>query len=444
MTTPALRPLSALLALTLLATPLHAQDQAVVPPTGGASDAGELPLDELRTFADVFNQIRLSYVEEVDDKTLLESAIRGMLEGLDPHSAYLDADSFDDLQVNTSGEFGGLGLEVGMEDGFIKVIAPIDGTPAQRAGIEPGDIIVKLDGKPVKGLSLTDAVDAMRGEAGSKVDLTILREGNPKPLEIELERAVIKVVSVRSRLLEPGFGYLRIAQFQAGTGEEFSRELNKLLADGKLKGLVLDLRNNPGGILQSSVEVADAFLDNGLIVYTEGRLPTSRSQFSASGADLTDGTPMVVLINGGSASAAEIVAGALQDHRRAVIMGTDSFGKGSVQTVVPLSEQSAIKLTTARYFTPDGRSIQANGIAPDIQVDRARLERVESNEITEADLQRHLSSGNGKESTAKSRRQQQKQEELLTSDNQLYEALTLLKGLHILGRNSGTAAVPTT
>jgi carboxyl-terminal processing protease len=433
MTIAAMRPFGALLALTLLTSPLLAQDEPIGAPE--MTDAGALPLDELRIFADVFNQIRLSYVEEVDDKTLLENAVRGMLEGLDPHSAYLDAESFDDLQVNTSGEFGGLGLEVGMENGFIKVIAPIDGTPAQRAGIEPGDLIVKLDGKPVKGMSLTDAVEAMRGPAGSKVELTVLREGSPQPIDLALERAIIKVVSVRGRLLEPGFGYLRIAQFQAGTGAEFNRELDKLVAKGKLKGLVLDLRNNPGGILQSSIEVADAFLGSGLIVYTEGRLPNSRSQFSASGADVTQGTPLVVLINGGSASAAEIVAGALQDHRRAVIMGTDSFGKGSVQTVVPLSESSAIKLTTARYFTPNGRSIQANGIEPDIQVDRAQLEMIESDEITEADLQRHLSNGNGRESTGKSRRQQQKQEELLTSDNQLYEALTLLKGLHILGRN---------
>lgn len=438
------RPLGIFLSAWLCTAGVNAQEPGQ--PAAAGEQQSALPLDELRTFADVFNQIRLSYVEEVDDKTLLESAIRGMLEGLDPHSAYLDAESFDDLQVNTSGEFGGLGLEVGMEDGFIKVIAPIDGTPAASAGIEPGDMIVKLDGKPVKGLSLTDAVEAMRGPTGSKIELTILREGNPKPIEIELERAVIKVVSVRGRMLEPGFAYLRIAQFQSGTGAEFRQALEKLReeAEGPLSGIVLDLRNNPGGILQSSVEVADTFLGSGLIVYTEGRLPNSRSQFSASGEDVTHGTPIVVLINGGSASASEIVAGALQDHKRAVVMGTDSFGKGSVQTVVPLSENSAIKLTTARYFTPSGRSIQANGIEPDIVVDRVRLERVETDELTEADLQGHLRNGNGKERTSRSRRPQPQNGELLSSDNQLYEALTLLKGLHILSRNANGTVTPAT
>lgn len=393
-----------------------------------------LPLDELRIFADVFNQIRLSYVEEVDDKTLLENAIRGMLSNLDPHSAYLDEESFSDLQVNTTGEFGGLGLEVGMEDGFIKVIAPIDGTPAEKAGIQPGDLIVRLDGKPIKGMGLSEAVEAMRGRAGSKVELTILREGTAKPFDVTLERANIKVVSVRGRELEPGFAYLRIAQFQAGTGTEFRDQVVKLRdqAGGQLKGVVLDLRNNPGGVLQSSVEVADAFLTSGLIVYTEGRLPNSRTQFSASGDDVIAGTPVVVLINGGSASAAEIVAGALQDHRRAVVMGTDSFGKGSVQTVVPVSETAGIKLTTALYFTPKGRSIQANGIEPDIKVDRARFETIEGDEITEADLQGHLTNGNGRERSGRDRRATSK-DELISSDNQLYEALTLLKGLHILG-----------
>lgn len=431
------RLLATLIATSALSMPGWAQE----PEAESASAAGALPLDELRTFADVFNQVRVSYVEEVDDKTLLENAIRGMLSGLDPHSAYLDAESFDDLQVNTTGEFGGLGLEVGQEDGFIKVIAPIDGTPAHKAGIEPGDLIVKLDGKPVKGMSLPEAVDAMRGPSGSTVELTVLREGEPKPLDFQLKRDIIKVVSVRGRLLEPGFGYLRIAQFQANTGTEFQKTVADLLkeADGSMKGLVIDLRNNPGGVLQSSIEVADAFLDSGLIVYTEGRLPNSRTQFSANSDTLIAGTPVVVLINGGSASAAEIVAGALQDHKRAVVMGTDSFGKGSVQTVVPLSEKSAIKLTTARYFTPNGRSIQAHGIEPDITVDRARLEMVETDEFTEADLQGHLLNGNGKESTGRSRREQ-RSGELLASDNQLYEALTLLKGLHVFSGRGKTPA----
>lgn len=403
-----------------------------------APEEGRLPLDELRTFADVFNQVRASYVEEIDDKTLLENAIRGMLAGLDPHSTYLDAESFEDLQSNTSGEFGGLGLEVGLENGFIKVIAPIDDTPAQKGGVEAGDLIIKLGSTPVKGMSLNDAVEAMRGPKGSEIELTIVREGIPQPFTLTLKRDIIKVKSVRSRELEAGFGYIRIAQFQSGTGDEFRKALDQLKGKGALKGLVLDLRNNPGGVLQSSVEVADAFIREGLIVYTEGRLANSKSQFSAQADDLAAGVPLVVLINGGSASASEIVAGALQDHKRAVIMGTDSFGKGSVQTVVPLSENSAIKLTTARYYTPNGRSIQAQGIVPDITVERAKVEMLpRGDNFTEADLDRHLGNGEGKtESDSKARKaRENKNGELLTSDNQLYEALNLLKGLNILGFN---------
>ncbi len=402
--------------------------------TGNAE--GELPLDELRTFADVFNHIRLSYVEEIDDKTLLQHAIRGMLEGLDPHSAYLDASSFDDLQVNTSGQFGGLGLEVGMEGGFVKVISPIDDTPAQKAGVESGDLIIKLDGKPVKGLSLSDAVREMRGPSGSSIDLTIVREGINAPFDITIVRDTIKVVSVRSKVLEPGFGYIRIAQFQNNTGEEFRKALRKMQKNDALSGIVLDLRNNPGGVLQSSVEVVDSVLDEGLIVYTEGRIPQLQSEYSATANDMIEGTPMVVLINGGSASASEIVAGALQDHRRAVIMGTDSFGKGSVQTVVPLSEKRAIKLTTARYFTPSGRSIQAQGIAPDIIVKRAKVEELKpSGRFTEADLQGHLANGNGEAESNSKSRETDNGSQLFNKDNQLYEALNLLKGLDILSNN---------
>jgi len=398
-------------------------------------EEGKLPLDELRTFADVFNQIHQSYVEDVDDKTLLENAIRGMLSGLDPHSSYLDAKSFEDLQTNTTGEFGGLGLEVGIENGFIKVIAPIDDTPAQKAGIEAGDLIIKIDGKPVKGLGLNEAVDAMRGPRGSEIELTIVREGTRQPFEVKLKRDLIKVQSVKSRSLEPGFGYLRIAQFQANTGTEFRKAVEKLKKENKtLKGLVLDLRNNPGGVLQASVDVADAFIREGLIVYTEGRLPNSKSRFYATDDDITNGTPLIVLINGGSASASEIVAGALQDHKRAVVMGTESFGKGSVQTVVPLSENSAIKLTTARYFTPSGRSIQAHGIVPDITVERAKVEALpRGDNITEADLEGHLRNGDGGKESSSRARKQEPEDKLFTSDNQLYEALTLLKGLNILG-----------
>lgn len=404
-----------------------------------------LPLDELRSFADVFNHIRLSYVEEIDDKTLLENAIRGMLAGLDPHSTFLDAKSFDDLQVSTSGEFGGLGLEVGLENGFVKVISPIDGTPAEKAGIESGDLIIKLDGKPVKGMSLNDAVNIMRGKKGSDIELTIVRESLSQPFDVTLTRDTIKVVSVRDKVLEAGYGYIRIAQFQSKTGSEFRQSLEKLQqSEGSLKGLVVDLRNNPGGILQSSVEVADALLAEGLIVYTEGRINDSHSQFSATPGDLSFGSPVVVLINGGSASASEIVAGALQDHRRAVIMGTDSFGKGSVQTVVPLSEKHAIKLTTARYFTPSGRSIQAQGIVPDITVERAKIETIKSRgRVTEADLQGHLSNSNGDENGSKERNQKAP-DEIFNSDNQLYEALNLLKGLHILSLSKTKPAGPNT
>jgi carboxyl-terminal processing protease len=392
----------------------------------------QLPLDDLRIFADVFNHIRLSYVEEVDDKTLLEYAIRGMLSGLDPHSSYLDAESFDDLQVHTSGEFGGLGLEVGMENGFVKVVAPIDGTPAEKAGVLSGDLIIKLDGKPVKGMSLTEAVNMMRGLKGSKIELTIVREGVRQPFDVTVIRDIIKVDSVRSRFLEPGFAYIRVSQFQSKTAGEFKKALIELQKEDRLKGLVIDLRNNPGGILQASVAIADDLLTEGLIVYTEGRLSSAYSKYTANPEDLSNGTPIVVLINGGSASASEIVAGALQDHKRAVIMGTKSFGKGSVQTVVPISENQAIKLTTARYFTPLGRSIQAQGIEPDIVVERARIEALPENvDITEADLKGHL--GNNNESDSQSRKQTNK-EQLFNRDNQLYEALNLLKGLNIMSQ----------
>lgn len=405
-----------------------------------ANNEGKLPLDELRTFADVFNHIRFSYVEEIDDKTLLENAIRGMLSGLDPHSSYLDAESFDDLQASTSGEFGGLGLEVGMENGYLKVISPIDDTPAEKAGIESGDLIIQLDNKPVKDISLNEAVKLMRGEKGSDIELTIVREGIHQPFDVTITRDIIKVVSVRSKTLEDGFSYVRIAQFQSKTGNEFRTAIESLQENEKpMKGLVLDLRNNPGGILQASVEVVDSLLENGLIVYTEGRLSDSHSEYSATSGDLTHGTPVVVLINGGSASASEIVAGALQDHHRAVIMGTDSFGKGSVQAVVPLSKKHAIKLTTARYFTPNGRSIQAQGIIPDIVVERAKIETIKTRErVTEADLQGHLSSADGDENNAKKRQnksENKSQDYLFNNDNQLYEALNLLKGLHILGLN---------
>ncbi|MCO4030540.1 S41 family peptidase, partial [Pseudomonas aeruginosa] len=347
------RPTTLALALLLGAGAAQAADApADAAPLANGSSA-PLPLDELRTFAEVLDRVKAAYVEPVDDKTLLENAIKGMLSNLDPHSAYLGPEDFAELQESTSGEFGGLGIEVGSEDGFIKVVSPIDDTPAARAGIQPGDLIVQIDGKPTKGQSMTEAVDSMRGKAGSPITLTIVRDGG-RPFDVELKRAIIKVKSVKSQVLEPGYAYLRITQFQVNTGEEVVKALNQLRKDnkGRLKGLVLDLRNNPGGVLQSAVEVADAFLTKGLIVYTKGRIANSELRFSADPADPSDKVPLVVLINGGSASAAEIVAGALQDQKRAILMGTDSFGKGSVQTVLPLNNDRALKLTTALYYTP--------------------------------------------------------------------------------------------
>jgi len=396
-----------------------------------------LPLEELRGFTDVFARIKSDYVEPVDDRTLLENAIRGMLSGLDPHSAYLDPEQFRELQVGTTGEFGGLGIEVGMEDGFVKVIAPIDDTPAQRAGVQAGDLIIRLDDTPVKGMSLSEAVKIMRGKPGTDITLTIVREGEEKPLKITITRAIIKVKSVKSRMLDDGFGYVRISQFQANTADNLVEAVDRLKQKGELKGLVLDLRNNPGGVLNGAVSVSDAFLDKGLIVYTEGRVADSRLRFNATPDDVLDGAPLVVLVNQGSASASEIVAGALQDHHRAIIVGTRTFGKGSVQTIVPLSNGAAVKLTTARYYTPSGRSIQAEGIVPDIELENVRVAKVESGfePIKEADLSRHLENGNGKDKgKARQKGQQDKepvQARLAQTDYQLYEALNLLKGLAI-------------
>ena len=357
-----------------------------------------VPLDELRTFTDVFGRIKKDYVEEVDDKTLLENAIRGMLSGLDPHSAFLNEDEFRELQIGTSGQFGGLGIEVGMEDGFVKVISPIDDTPAQRAGIKAGDLIVRLDDRPVKGMTLNEAVKVMRGKKGTRIVLTVVREGVDRPIKIPIIRDVIRVKSVKARMLEPGFGYVRISNFQSNTTHNMVEVIDKLRSDNKdeLKGLILDLRNNPGGVLTGAVGVADAFLDEGLIVYTEGRHEDSILRYSATKGDILDGAPLVVLVNEGSASASEIVAGALQDHERGIILGTETFGKGSVQTILPLKEKSpikALKLTTARYYTPNGRSIQAEGIVPDIELKNLKIAQADNEALSpvkESDLNRHL------------------------------------------------------
>lgn len=412
------------LLLSLLSTPLAIADS--IP------DEARLPLEELQLFAQVFEQIRAAYVEQVDDKTLIENAIVGLLGELDPHSAFLKEDSYKDLQEHTSGEFGGIGIEVGMEDGFIKVISPIDNTPASRAGIESGDLIIKLDNHAVQGMNLEEALKMMRGEKGTPLTLTIARENKTTPLIITVIRDIIKTASVRHKTLEAGFGYIRIAQFQANTGEEFRQSIHSLQREkSPLKGLVLDLRNNPGGLLPASVEVVDALLDGGLVVYTEGRAPAANTRFSAQAGELLKDTPLVILINAGSASASEIVAGAIQDHRRGVIMGTSSFGKGSVQNILPLSDGRAIKLTTARYFTPNGRSIQAEGIHPDIVVEQAEIHRQnrQLSGIKEADLSRHLSQGNTSTPAGSPKNAQE-----TIKDYQLIEALNLLKGLAILSK----------
>ncbi len=431
----------ALLSLSLLPMPLQAQSDANPADEDAALEEqlGNLPLYQLQAFVKAFSQIRSSYVEEVDDKTLFENAIKGMLTQLDPHSAYLEPQSMEDLQVSASGEFGGLGLEVGMENGFVKVIAPIDDTPAEKAGIESGDLIVRIDNKPVKGMTLNDAVKLMRGPEGSTLDLSIMREGVPQPIELTLTRAIISVISVRSRVLEEGYVYLRIAQFQGKTGADLRKALNSLAEETDIKGVVLDVRNNPGGVLQAAAEVVDAFIDEGTIVYTEGRIPSSESRIVATRADDTSHAPMVVLINGGSASASEIVAGALQDHNRAIVLGTTSFGKGSVQTVIPLSETHGMKLTTARYFTPSGRSIQAQGIEPDIEVERARITRIAPmGQLSESDLHGHLKNQDSKDGA--DNLPEASEAELITTDNQLYEALTLLKGLNIFQTRAGIEA----
>jgi len=434
---------------------------------------GGLPIEELRTFAEVFNAIKQGYVEPVEDKKLITHAISGMLSNLDPHSAYLDADAFKDLQVGTQGEFGGLGIEVGMEDGLVKVVSPIEDTPAYRAGIKSGDLIFKLDDTLVKGLSLSEAVKKMRGKPKTQIRLSILRKGEAKPLEITLTREVIKVQSVKSKLVEEGYGYLRITSFQENTAASVVKHLGDLYKSGPLKGLVLDLRNDPGGLLHGAVGVSAAFLPpKTLVTSTDGRTEDAKRQFIASPEDYLRGSkedflrnlppearsvPLVVLVNGGSASASEIVAGALQDHKRAVIMGTQTFGKGSVQTVLPLPGNTAIKLTTARYYTPSGRSIQAKGIAPDIVVEES-VNGDSAQRIREADLERHLENdkekaapestretpakpqgkpaakpraGNGKEEGEEAA-EPPSRELAAKSDYQLRQAINLLKGLQIM------------
>lgn len=439
-------PLLGLCLLLSLSLPALAKPQPEKPKAASKEDVG-LPIDELRAFAEIMERIKTDYVETVSDKALVEHAIKGMVQGLDPHSSYLDADEYQELQEGTTGSFGGLGIEVGMEDGFIKVISPIDDTPAQKAGLKAGDLITRINDQSVKGTSLDDAVKLMRGEPGTDIKLGIAREGETKPLEFTITRAIIKVQSVKHRLLEPGYGYIRLTTFQSGSRNDLVNALNRLKEknEAKLKGLVLDLRNNPGGVLNAAVAISDAFLESGLIVYTEGRQADAETRFSAGPGDILEGAPLVVLVNSGSASASEIVAGALQDHHRALIIGSQTFGKGSVQTVIPVGKSGALKLTTARYFTPSGRSIQAEGIVPDIVLDDLKLaaQKERGNPIKEADLARHLNNGNKKDADVKKPSPEATADEdktpLAEKDYVLNEALNLLKGLAIFNAKRDTA-----
>ncbi|WP_369907281.1 S41 family peptidase [Limnobacter sp. SAORIC-690] len=408
-----------------------------------------LPLSELRQFTEVFGAIKSFYVEPVGDDKLFNGAISGMVANLDPHSSYLDAEAFKELRVGTQGEFGGLGIEVGTEDGFVKVISPIEDTPAAKAGVKAGDLIVKIDDKPTKGMSLSDAVNLMRGKPKTEIRLTLLRKDVEKPIEVKIIRDVIRVQSVKSKMLDDGIGYVRITQFQEHTGEYLVKAINTLQAKTPMKGLVLDLRNDPGGLLNAAVGVSAAFLpQNTLVVSTDGRTEDSQRKLVAGPEDYLRGrekdylkelspiaktVPMIVVVNGGSASASEIVAGALQDHGRAKVLGTQTFGKGSVQTILPLNNNTAIKLTTARYYTPNGRSIQAKGIEPDFLVTETPegdiVERVR-----EADLTRHLSNEKGEETPSSKNSDSNKNADMKPivfgekDDYQLQQALNYLKG----------------
>jgi len=416
--------------------------QAVEPP---AKPTPKVPVEELQGFTNVIDSIKSYYVSDVTDHDLLENAIRGMIAGLDPHSAYLDKEEYADLKVSTTGKFGGLGIEVSLEDGFVRVITPIDDTPAQKAGVRAGDLIIKLDDTPVKGLTLKRAVELMRGKPGEAIVLTIIRKDVGKPIKISVTRDIIQVKSVKQEMLSPGYGMIRVSQFQEKTGDSVKAAVALLQKDGPLKGLVLDLRNNPGGILDASVDVASEFLDSDklkydrMVVYTKGRIPGADIKERASGKDALNGAPIVVLVNGGSASASEIVAGALQDHHRAVIMGTTSFGKGSVQTVLPLKGDRGLKLTTALYYTPSGRSIQAKGIAPDVTVDELKIKAngLAANDdndfgLKESDLKGHLSIQENAATTAAGIVDDGK---LAMKDYQMNEALNLLKAISALKAN---------
>ncbi len=420
----------------VVSTPLYAV------PTNSVEEEQNIPMEDVQRFSNAIAQIKQYYVKPVSDKELFENAIRGMLAGLDPHSSYLNEEEFNDLQTTTSGEFGGLGLEVTMEDGVIKVVTPLVDTPASKAHIKPGDYIIKIGSRSVQGIDLKEAVTLMRGKVGEPLTLTVLRKGETKPLQFTLVRENIQVKSVQEKLLDNQYGYIRLAQFQTLSAQDVLKAivLLKKQAGGQLKGLILDLRNNPGGLLDSAIQIADAFLDTKipnakqeLIVYTEGRLPGSKFTAVANPGDVLDNAPMVVLINGGSASASEIVAGALKDNKRAIILGTRSFGKGTVQTILPLDDKHGIKLTTALYYTPSGVSIQAQGITPDVLVEEISIPQTAMNQkdalnFSEADLSGHILNGN-KTKAAVAKSSTADEQHLLHEDYQLYAALTILKSL---------------
>ena len=411
------------------------------PALAAETNPNKIPLEDVQRFSNAISQIKKYYVKPVDDKELFDNAIRGMVGGLDPHSSYLDEEDYKELQTATSGEFGGLGIEVTMEEGVVKVVTPLVDTPAFKAGIKAGDYIIKLGTKSVQGLSLKDAVELMRGKEGSTIDLTILRKGESKPLVFSLVREKIIIKSIKSKLLDNKYGYIRITQFQALTGDDMEKAVAELKqqAGGELKGLILDLRNNPGGLLDSAIQISDAFIDNDkkgkdeIIVYTQGRLPGSKFTALANPGDILKNAPMVVLINNGSASAAEIVAGALKDNKRAIILGTRSFGKGSVQTILPLDEKRGIKLTTALYYTPSGVSIQAKGITPDIVIEEVQVAKnqvtTDATDYSEADLSGHLLNSGEQQKQADEDKTQKSDDALMHEDYQLYAALTILKGL---------------
>ena len=394
-----------------------------------------LPLNQLQAFSEVYLKIKQNYVQDVSDKELFDNAIKGMLQGLDPHSTFLNEKDFKDLKIGTRGEFGGLGIEVTMEDGFVKVITPIDDTPAFKAGVKAGDLIIEIDGGSVKGLSLNQAVDLMRGKVGEPILLSIARKGENGPLEIKIVRAKIKVKSVKYEIIHDNYAYIRISSFQNKTGKNLYDAISDLnsKAKGDIKGYVIDMRNNPGGVLGAAVDVSDAFIKGKKkLVFTKGKSADAMYEFTSNNVDLAEGKPIVVLINGGSASASEIVAGALQDHKRAIIMGTQSFGKGSVQTILPITSKTAVKITTARYYTPDGRSIQAKGITPDIIVKDLELSSSLDNKmLKESDLKGHLKNTDKKKDEDIKR----SQDERLEKDYQLSEAINLLKGLNIMSLN---------